>query len=95
MKAACYRRQGKAEDVLHVDTFEEIDPGKNEVQIKIHYSGVNPGEVKKRSDSFGTGMPYDLIIPHSDGAGYIRRVGSGFDDSWIGKKVLCFGAIQW
>lgn len=92
MKAAYFTEQGNAEEVLTVGEIEEVLPKENEVQIEIHYSGVNPGEVKKRSDAFGVGMPYDLIIPHSDGAGYIRKVGSGVDEAWIGKKVLCFGA---
>ncbi len=92
MVAAYYTSQGKAEDVLEVNDIEEILPRENEIQIGIHYSAVNPGEVKKRSDAFGTGMPYDLVIPHSDGAGIVNKVGSGVDQSWVGKRVLCFGA---
>lgn len=92
MRAAYFTQQGPAEVVLKVGEMEEILPQSEEVQIEIHYSGVNPGEVKKRADTFGVGMPYDRIIPHSDGAGYIRKVGEGVDSGWIGKKVLCFGA---
>ncbi|NND95078.1 MAG: NADPH:quinone reductase [Flavobacteriales bacterium] len=92
MKAAFYTRQGMAEDVLEVSDIRELLPNKGEVQIEIHFSGVNPGEVKKRSDAFGVGMPFDRIIPHSDGSGYITKVGQGVDQNWIGNKVLCFGA---
>lgn len=92
MKAAYFTIQGKAEEVLKVSDLEELLPEEHEVQIEIHYSGVNPGEVKKRADTFGIGMPYDVIIPHSDGAGFVRKVGKAVDSSWIGKKVLCFGA---
>lgn len=92
MRAAFYHVQGQAEEVLKVGQTQEVQPEQGEVQIEIHYSGVNPGEVKKRSDAFGVGMPYDWIIPHSDGAGYIRNVGDGVDKSWLGKRVLCFGA---
>ncbi len=92
MKAAFYTQQGKANDVLTVKEIEDILPKKGEIQIEIHYSGVNPGEVKKRADTFGMGMPYDMIIPHSDGAGFVTNVGEGVDENWIGKKVLCFGA---
>ena len=92
MRAAFYTRQGKASEVLRVEDIDEILPKEYEVQIQVHYSGVNPGEVKKRSDAFGTGMPYDKIIPHSDGAGIVNRVGEGVDKSFVGKKVLCFGA---
>ncbi|NNK80203.1 MAG: NADPH:quinone reductase [Flavobacteriales bacterium] len=92
MKAAYYRRQGKADDVLEVGEIEEVLPNEGEVQLSIHFSGVNLGEVKKRSDAFGVGMPYEIIIPHSDGAGYVSKVGVDVDQNWIGKKVLCFGA---
>lgn len=92
MKAAIYTKQGPATEVLRLQEVDEIHPLDDEVQIEIHYSGVNPGEVKKRSDSYGVGMPYDKIIPHSDGSGYVRKVGSQVDQKWIGKKVLCFGA---
>lgn len=92
MKAAYYTQQGKAEDVFRVEEVDELFPGKDEVQIEIHYSGVNPGEVKKRADTFGVGMPYDRIIPHSDGAGFISKVGEDVDPNWVGKKVLCYGA---
>lgn len=92
MKAAYYDTQGTAEEVLEVKEVNDILPSENEVQIEIHYSGVNPGEVKKRSDAFGVGMPYERVIPHSDGAGYVRKVGNGADPRWIGMKVLCYGA---
>ena len=92
MRAAIYFRQGPANETLQLLEIEEILPNENEVQIEIHYSGVNPGEVKKRADTFGIGMPYEKIIPHSDGSGYVSKVGSNVDKKWIGKKVLCFGA---
>lgn len=92
MRAAFFNEQGKAKEVLKIEDVDEVLPQENEVQIEILYSGVNPGEVKKRADTFGIGMPYDRIIPHSDGAGFVRKVGTGVDPSWIGKRVLCFGA---
>ena len=92
MRAAFFNEQGKAKEVLKIEDIDEVFPQENEVQIEILYSGVNPGEVKKRADTFGIGMPYDRIIPHSDGAGFVRKVGTGVDPSWIGKRVLCFGA---
>ena len=55
-------------------------------------SGVNPGDVKKRQDAFGYGMPYPRVIPHSDGAGTIDRVGEGVPASRVGERVWCYGA---
>src|SRR5207247_2260902 len=76
MKAAWYERQGPAREVL----------------IRIAASGVNPGDVKKRGDAFGYGMPYPRVIPHSDGAGTIDLLGDGVAAEWLGRRVWCFGA---
>jgi NADPH2:quinone reductase len=67
-------------------------PGPGELRIRIAVSGVNPGDVKKRQDTFGVGMPYPRVVPHSDGAGVVDKVGDGVGPRWIGKRVWCFGA---
>jgi NADPH2:quinone reductase len=67
-------------------------PGPGELRIRIAASGINPGDVKKRQDTFGVGMPYPRIVPHSDGAGVVDLVGDDVDSGWIGKRVWCFGA---
>lgn len=92
MKAAWYEHQGPAKEVLVVGEQPDPEPGPDEVRINVHCSGVNPGDVKKRQDVFGVGMPYPLVIPHSDGAGIIDRVGEGISDSRIGERVWCYGA---
>ena len=68
------------------------DPGPAEVRIRAAASGINPGDVKKRQDAFGYGMPYPRVIPHSDGAGTIDRVGDGVPASRVGERVWCYGA---
>jgi NADPH:quinone reductase len=75
MRAAWYEKQGPARDVLTVGEMRDPEPGPREVRIRIAASGVNPGDVKKRSDTFGLGMAYPRVIPHSDGAGVIDRTG--------------------
>jgi len=72
--------------------MSEPVPGPAELRIRIVVSGVNPGDVKKRQDTFGVGMPYPRVVPHSDGAGIVDQVGDGVDSSWIGKRAWCFGA---
>jgi hypothetical protein len=37
--------------------------GPSEVRIRVTASGVNPGDVKKRDDTFGLGMMYPRVIP--------------------------------
>ncbi len=92
MKAAWYEQQGPAEKVLVVGEQPDPEPESGEVRIKVHYSGINPGDIKKRQDAFGYGMPYSLVIPHSDGAGIIDRVGKDVSESRIGERVWCYGA---
>jgi NADPH2:quinone reductase len=67
-------------------------PGPGELRIRVACSGINPGDVKKRQDSFGVGMPYPRVIPHSDGAGVVDEVGSGVPAARLGERVWCFGA---
>ncbi|MEZ5426263.1 MAG: NADPH:quinone reductase [Pyrinomonadaceae bacterium] len=92
MKAAWYEKQGEAREVLVFGEMDEPFPGKGEVRLKIAFSGVNPGDVKKRRDSFGIGMPYPRVIPHSDGAGVVDMVGERVSSKWLKKRVWCHGA---
>jgi NADPH:quinone reductase len=92
MKAAWYEKQGAARDVLVVGEMEDPHPSAGEVRIRIAFSGVNPGDVKKREDAFGVGMPYPRVIPHSDGSGTVDVVGDGVSTEWVGRRVWCYGA---
>jgi NADPH2:quinone reductase len=92
MRAAWYEKQGPAREVLTVGVMPDPIPGPGEVRIRIAASGVNPGDVKKRQDAFGYGMPFPRVIPHSDGAGHVDRVGEGVSADWLQRAVWCYGA---
>ena len=92
MKAAWYDKQGPARDVLVVGEMRDPIPAEGEVRIRMAASGINPGDVKKRSDAFGVGMPYPRVIPHSDGAGRVDQLGAGVPSEWMGRSVWCYGA---
>ena len=92
MRAAWYERQGPAHEVLQVGEMGAPEPGPGEIRLAVRASGVNPGEVKKRGDTFGQGMPYPRVIPHSDGAGLIDAVGPGVSPERLGERVWCHGA---
>lgn len=92
MKAAWYEQQGSARDVLIVGQMADPRPQAGEVRIRLRASGINPGDVKKRQNAFGYGMPFARIIPHSDGAGVIDVVGEGVAEDRIGQRVWCYGA---
>ena len=92
MKAAWYEKQGPAREVLMVGEMPDPTPAAGEVRIRIAASGINPGDVKKRQDTFGVGLPYPRVIPHSDGAGRVDQLGAGVPSEWMGRSVWCYGA---
>jgi NADPH2:quinone reductase len=92
MKAAWYEKQGSARDVLVIAKMDDPPPRAGDVRIRVAFSGVNPGDVKKREDAFGVGMPFPRVIPHSDGSGTVDAVGDGVSGEWIGRRVWCYGA---
>jgi NADPH2:quinone reductase len=87
MRAAWYETQGPARDVLKVGIMADPTPGPGELRIRVAASGINPGDIKKRQDAFGYGMPYPRVIPHSDGAGVVDLVGNGVPTDWVGRRV--------
>jgi NADPH2:quinone reductase len=92
MKAAWYEKQGPPREVLIVGDMPDPIPAPGEIRIRIAASGINPGDVKKRQDTFGIGMPYPRVIPHSDGAGRVDQLGAGVPSEWMGRSVWCYGA---
>src|SRR5262249_10768080 len=92
MKAAWYEKQGPARDVLVVGEMPDPVPAAGEGRIRIAASGINPGDIKKRESALGLGMPYPRVIPHSDGAGRVDKVGAGVSSDWMGRSVWCYGA---
>ena len=91
MQAAWYERNGAAAEVMIVGEQPTPQPAAGEVRVKLHYSGVNPSDVKSRM-ARPLGGPF--IIPHSDGAGVIDAVGAGVDASRTGQRVWTWNA-QW
>ncbi|HUO34413.1 MAG TPA: NADPH:quinone reductase [Candidatus Acidoferrum sp.] len=92
MRAAWYEKQGPPRDVLVVGEMPDPIPAAGEIRISIAASGINPGDTKKRQDAFGLGMAYPRVIPHSDGAGRVDRLGAGIPSEWLGRSVWCYGA---
>ncbi len=76
MKAALYRSKGAARDVLEIADVEKPVPQTGEVLVRLHFSGINPSDVKMRQGLSlgGMAMAYDYVIPHSDGSGIIEAI---------------------
>ena len=92
MMAAWYDRQGPAGEVLQVGDLPDPQPGPGEVRVRVHLSGVNPGDTKKRRGWLGSSMPFPRVIPHSDAAGVIDIAGDAVDKSRVGQRVWVYGA---
>lgn len=88
MRAVSYSRYGPASDVLNLGTQAVPVPGHGQVLVRVHASGVNPHDTKKRSGWIGDGPPKQRVIPHSDGAGVIVGVGPAVPDARIGERVF-------
>ncbi|TCL08724.1 NADPH2:quinone reductase [Shimia isoporae] len=96
MKAVVWRAFGPAADVLSVEEMVRPDIGAGEVLVRVAFSGVNPSDCKARGGARPgvTKPPFEMIVPHSDGAGVVEAVGQGVDASRVGERVWLWNG-QW
>lgn len=93
MRAAVYRANGSARDVLSVEEVGRPEPGPGEVLVRVRASAVNPTDYKTRSGA--TPRPIDgFQVPHQDGAGVIEAVGEGVDPARAGERVWVWFAAH-
>ena len=92
MKAISFSDFGPANQVLKVSDWPTPAPGPGEVLVKLHTTGVNPSDVKKRAGGFPNLLDNGPVIPHSDGAGVIEAIGSGVPASRVGERVFVYQA---
>jgi len=92
MLAAWYEKNGPAENVLNIGELEAPEPGPHDVRVKIHTSGVNPSDVKKRAGWRKTEPLVNPVTPHADGAGVVEAAGDGVSSSWLGRRVWIYNA---
>jgi NADPH2:quinone reductase len=94
MRAGWYERNGAARAVLKIGEQPTPQAGPGEVRVRVHASGVNPSDVKKRAGFRGQTITDPLVIPHSDGAGIIDQIGPGVLGARLGERVWLHSA-QW
>ncbi|HEX2939412.1 MAG TPA: NADPH:quinone reductase [Rhodopila sp.] len=88
MRAVWYDRQGPADDVLVTGEIPTPEPGLGQVRVRLEASGVNPSDTYRR----GGAVPaeYPRVIPNSDGAGTVDRLGDGVPPRWLGRRVWLY-----
>ena len=92
MRAAYYERTGPAREVIQVGEVPTPEPAPGEVRVRLACSGVNPSDVKSRAGLRSRDLPFPRIVPHSDGAGVIDRVGEGVPAARVGERVWVWNA---
>jgi NADPH2:quinone reductase len=93
MRAAYYEANGPAREVLKLGELPTPEPGPGEVRVKLATSGVNPSDVKSRMGRTRK-IAWPRVVPHSDGAGVIDRIGEGVLPSRLGERVWVWNG-QW
>src|SRR3970282_2453503 len=92
MLAAWYEKHGAAREVLRVGEQPDPVPGRGEVRVRLRASAVNPSDVKARAGSRPVIPP--RVIPNSDGAGEIDRIGPGVPKRRLRQRVWVYNG-QW
>ncbi len=92
MKAAFYDRTGPARDVLQLGEVPMPEPAAGELRVRLRWSGVNPSDVKARAGLRSSVLPFERVVPHSDGMGVVDAVGAGVDPLRIGQRVWVWNA---
>ena len=87
MLAAWFEEFGAATEVLTIGDTDAPSASPGEVLVRLHTSGINPSDVKKRAGAFPDLLDGGFVIPNSDGAGIIEAVGEGIDRKRIGERV--------
>jgi NADPH2:quinone reductase len=88
MRAVWYDRQGPANDVIATGELPTPEPGTGQVRVRLEASGVNPSDTYRRRGAVPA--EYPRVIPNSDGAGVIDKVGELVPARWVGRRVWLY-----
>ena len=93
MRAGWYEQTGPAHSVIHTGEIETPEPGPGEVLVRVHASGINPSDYKRRAN-IKVAAEFPRVVPHSDGAGVVAGLGAGVSGFREGDRVWVYHA-QW
>jgi NADPH:quinone reductase-like Zn-dependent oxidoreductase len=75
-------------EVLHLQTVPVLEPGEQQVLIRVYAAAVNPVDWKLRNAGPGYPKNTGAVIPGVDVAGVIEKTGSGVDTVKVGDPVF-------
>lgn len=75
------------EDVLQLDTVEDLAPGPGQLVIDIKAIGVNPADTYMRGGAYAI-VPELPYTPGGDAAGVVSSVGDGVTSFSVGDRVF-------
>src|SRR4051794_32063967 len=93
MRAGWYERTGPADEVIQVGEMETPTPAPGDVLVRLHASGINPSDYKRRANTKAA-IEFPRVVPHSDGAGVVAALGTGVTGLREGDRVWLYNA-QW
>ena len=93
MLAAQYDTSGPRLGELRLVELPRPRAAAGEVLVRLHFSGVNPTDVRARSGR-GFDPGHAQVVPNHDGAGEIVAVGEGVPPSRVGERVWLY-LSQW
>jgi NADPH2:quinone reductase len=90
MRSVVYSRTGDT-SVLRLVDRDVLEPGPDEVRVRVVVSGVNPTDWKSRRGSrSGAAPPFPEVTPNQDGAGVIDAVGEQVENLAVGDRVWVY-----
>jgi len=87
IQAARYHCTGHPSEVVQLDQVALPEPGPGEVRVRMLWAPVNPADLNMLEGKYGEARPLP-DVPGNEGCGRVVAVGSGVDQSWIGRHVL-------
>lgn len=92
MKAILMRELGSP-DVWRIEEIDDPQPGPGEVVVNLRAAALNHRDLFILQGLYpGITLP---VVPGSDGAGLVSRLGEGVESSWLNREVVIEPGLGW
>ena len=90
MKALQFEQYGDPLEVLKLKEVPDLQPGPDEIRIKMTYRSINPSDLYLIMGDYGI-KPKLPATPGFEGTGYIDMIGGNMKQYKIGQRVVPLG----